>query len=733
MYHQDQDRRRMASRRQRLRRSSRTNSATIALRVGAVLLVVVLALSLSGAAFGASVIQGWLKDLPDYNAKDAFDVAQTTRIYSADGKLLARLYLENRETIPISKMATDLVNGIVAVEDERFYEHNGVDPIGIVRAAVSNLKGGDRQGASTITQQYIRQTILRDEAFDISYARKVREAYLAMEVEKRHTKREILEMYLNTIYLGEGTYGAEAASRVYFSKGASGLTLAQAALIAGLAQSPSRLDPYDNPDGAVARRNEVLSAMLSNGYIDKKAYDEAVATKLSLLRSKDPRDGVYAAPYFVAHVKKQLQQQFSPAVVFKGGLTVYTTLDMKLQRYAEDAIRAKLNDSHDPEAALVSIDPRNGYVKALVGGKDYQKRKFNLATQGSRQPGSSFKTFALVAAIEKGMPPYFRIDSSSPALIPTKPKAWAVSNSEGSGRGLMTLEAATRASVNTVYARVAWEIGAKSIATTAKRMGITTPLSNYPSIALGSQNVSPYEMASAYGTLATGGERFPPITITRVVDRNGAEIFKAKPKGTRVLKPTVAKAVTDILKGVITSGTARRAAIGRPAAGKTGTSQNYRDVWFVGYTPQLVTSVWVGHTTERPVYVNGSHAFGGTVAAPIWASYMTRALAGQPKLNFPNAGNPTYTPSKFHIPVSRPPSVTGLTLDSAARKLRGYGFTVSYSYSSKAKNTVLSQSFKNGKVALNVSKGPEPKKPTPKPVVPPPPGPGVDPSGTPTP
>ena len=220
------------------------------------------------------------------------------------------LTLENRETVPISKMATDLVNGIVAVEDERFYEHNGIDPIGIVRAAVSNLKGGDRQGASTITQQYIRQTVLRDEAYDISYARKVREAYLAMEVEKRHTKREILEFYLNTIYLGEGTYGAEAASRAYFAKAASELSLAQAALIAGLAQSPSRLDPYVNPDGAIARRNEVLDAMLSNGYIDKKAHGEAVATKLSLKRTKDPSDGVYAAPYFVAHVKKQLQQQF---------------------------------------------------------------------------------------------------------------------------------------------------------------------------------------------------------------------------------------------------------------------------------------------------------------------------------------------------------------------------------------------------------------------------------------
>ena len=732
MYHHNEQWRGMSSRRSRLRRSRRTSGSAIALRVGAVVLVVVLTLSLAGAAFGVNLIQSWLKDLPDYTSKGAFDVAQTTRIYSADGKLLARLFLENRQTIPISQMATDLANGVVAVEDERYYEHNGVDPIGIVRAAVNNLKGGGRQGGSTITQQYVRQTILRDEALDISLSRKVREAFLAMELEKRHTKREILEMYLNSIYLGEGAYGAEAASRIYFSKGASGLTLAEAALIAGLAQQPSRLDPYINPDGAIARRNEVLAAMLANGYIDKTAYDEALATKLALLRSKDPVDGVYAAHYFVAQVKKELQQQFSPGTVFKGGLTVYTTVDTRLQRYAEEAVNASLNDPSDPRAALVSIDPRNGHVRALVGGPDFRKSKFNYATQGRRQPGSSFKTFALVAAIEKGMPPYFRIDSSSPAIIPTKPKAWSVSNSEGSGHGLMTLEAATRASVNTVFARVAWEIGAKSIASTAKRMGITTPLSNYPSIALGSQNVTPLEMASAYGTLATGGERFPPITITRVVDREGKDIFNAKPVATRVLKPSVAGVVNGILKGVITSGTARRANIGRPAAGKTGTSQNYRDVWFVGYTPQLVTSVWVGHPTERPIYVNGRHAFGGTVAAPIWASYMKRALAGEPKLDFAKAGTPTYTPSKFHIPVRRPPSVKDKGVDDAKGRLKGYKVTVEYVFSSKPKGTVLSQSSRNGKVTLVVSKGPKPAaKPTP-PVAPPPP-PSGNTSGTPTP
>ena len=298
---------------------------------------------------------------------------------------------------------------------------------------------GNRQGASTITQQYIRNTILLDERTDMTYARKVREAYLAIELEKRHTKREILEMYLNTIYLGEGAYGAQAASLEYFNRPASKLTLPAGGHARGSRAVTEPTRPLRQPRGAVTRRNEVLGRMLANNYITQAQYDEAVATKLKLDRNKAARDGIYAAHYFVAHVKKLLQQQFSPATVFKGGLTVYTTLDTRLQKYAEQAVRNKLPHKNGPQGALVSIDPRTGYVKALVGGRNYRKSKFNLATQGHRQPGSSFKTFVLVTALEKGMPPSFRIDSSSPAAIPSKPKPWIVDNSEGRGRGMITL------------------------------------------------------------------------------------------------------------------------------------------------------------------------------------------------------------------------------------------------------------------------------------------------------
>lgn len=636
----------MSARRRRQQRHKRNHRKLIVLELFTVVLVGILVVALSGAVAGAATLQEWLKDLPDANAPGAFEVAQATEVYSADGKLLARLYLENRTVVPISKISTDLVNGVVATEDERFYQHNGIDVPGLARAVYVNLRDGfGEEGASTITQQYIRNTILLDEATDITLARKVREAYLAMELEKLYSKQEILEMFLNAIYFGEGAYGAEAAARTYFSKHADELTLPEAALLAGLPQQPSRMSPYEHPDRALSRRNTVLSRMLRNGFITQEEYDAAVATPLELKRGADPEGGIYRAPYYVAHVKKLLQSEFDQSVVFGGGLKVYTTLDTKLQGYAESAVKNKLPSG--PEAALVSLDPNNGYVKALVGGRDFSKNKFNLATQGKRQAGSSFKTFALVTALEQGMPPYYKIDSSSPASIPTKPKPWKVSNSEGSGHGAMSLDAATRASVNTVFARLSYGIGPGNIAKTANRMGIETELAAYPSIALGAQNVSPLEMASAYGTLATNGTHVEPVFITKIVDRFGETIYENQPKKTQALDPKIAYATTQILKGVITGGTARRAAIGRPAAGKTGTSQNYRDVWFVGYTPQLVTAVWAGHRTEKTVVVNGARAFGGTVCAPIWAAYMKPAMADMPVKDFARQPAPKYTSKKF--------------------------------------------------------------------------------------
>ncbi|PKQ29780.1 MAG: hypothetical protein CVT60_03530, partial [Actinobacteria bacterium HGW-Actinobacteria-10] len=484
---------------------------------------------------------------------------------------------------------------------------------------------------------------------------------------------------------------------------------------------------------ALARRNMVLGRMLANNMITAEEHAAAIATPLVPKRAPEPEGGIYKAHYFVAHVKKILQQQFEEALVFKGGLTVHTTLDTRKQAMAEASVNSSLDRPGDPDCSLVSIDPRNGHIIALVGGRDFSKNKFNLATQGKRQPGSSFKTFVLVTALENGMPPNRYIDSSSPANIPSEP-VWKVSNSEGSGRGMITLDSATRSSVNTVFARLIWDLndkketGAAKVVKVAKRMGILTKLSPYPSLALGSQNVSPLEMASAYGTLATNGKYVAPVAVTKVIDVDGNTIMETEPEPVQALEPEIAYAATTILKGVISNGTARRAQIGRPAAGKTGTSQNYRDAWFVGYTPQLVTSVWVGYyQAETPMRsVHGARGFGGTLAAPIWAKFMKQALADEKKLDFPVEAKPKYRWKSTWDSKTTVPALTGMTQASVLAAADKAGFKVAFTeaYSdtvpagvsitqSPAGGTKLKQ---DGTITVIISKG----KP-PAPVVPPPP------------
>jgi penicillin-binding protein 2D len=634
----------MSSRRARAKRQRHT--LRIFLRVVGVLVAVSIVMTVGATAIGYATVQSWLKDLPDANA---IKVAEATKVYSADGVLLARLYLENREVVPIESISPFLRGAVIAVEDERFYEHEGYDTVGILRAAVKNVSaGGVQEGASTLTQQYIRQTLLSHEATQITIARKIREIYLAQELEKRHTKDQILAMYLNTVYFGDGAYGAEAASKDLFAKPARKLTLAQAAMIAGLPQSPYRLNPWNkaNKTRAITRQRWVLAKMLEQGKISPDQYQEAYKEKLVFNRAPEPTDGTMGkAPYFVAYVKKLLQDKFTSGVVFKGGLRVYTTIDTRMQAEAERARDKELNQPGDPACALVSIDPKTGFIKAMVGGTDFNRSKFNLATQGKRQPGSSFKTFVLVTALEKGIPPYRAFNSDSPVTIYPGHGAppWTVYNSEGKGEGMISLEKATQNSVNAVYARLAEELGAADIASTAKRMGITTAIPNNLSIALGSENCTPLEMASAYGTLANNGVHNPSVAITKVVGPDGKVMLDWKPKAKQAISREIAYATTQVLQHVIWSGTGTAADIGRDAAGKTGTSQNYRDAWFVGYTPQLVTSVWVGYTVERPMTdVHGERGFGGTLAAPIWATYMNAVLHNLPKVGFSGADRPDY-------------------------------------------------------------------------------------------
>jgi 1A family penicillin-binding protein len=629
----------------RLRREREKKGKSRIGRVVAIVaaLLAVLLIAAVGAAY-AFVINA-LQGLPDVNDANAFAVAQPTKIFSADGKLLANFYLENREIVPLTSVSTYLQNAVVAVEDERFYQHQGVDTVGIARAIwIDITTGSTKEGASTITQQYIRNTILSQERYSITIGRKIREMYLAYEYEKRHTKDEVLGAYLNTVYFGDGSYGAEAAARDYFGKSANDLTIGEAALLAGLPQSPIRLNPYYNLEGALARQRWVLGRMVANNYITQAEATAAEETTVTLKKTVDPSQGIYDCAYFVSYVRRQLLQQYSDTLVFKGGLQVYTTIDTRLQRDAEKAVKSVLPNKSDPDAALVSIDPSTGGIVAMYGGRDYAKNSYNTATQGRRQAGSSFKMFTLVTALEKGIPPNRPMNASSPAVIPSHPP-WHVSNSEGKGSGFITLSTATRNSVNVVFARLIWEIGADEVAITAKRMGITSPIPALPSITLGTAPVSPLEMASAYGTLANNGVHVAPASITKILDANGATIFESKPVGTQVLTPQISWAATQQLMGVVTGGTGTRAHLsGREVAGKTGTAQNYQDAWFVGYTPQLVTAVWMGYSKGSiPMRsVHGQRAFGGTFCAPIWHNFMSAALAGKPVVRFSREAAPHY-------------------------------------------------------------------------------------------
>jgi 1A family penicillin-binding protein len=705
-------------------------------------LIASLLLAGTGAAVAVGMAGSWLEGLPDINDPDLFEVAQTTRIYSADGVLLANLYLENRQLVSLDEISPHLVDAVVSVEDERFYEHNGVDFVGLVRATLTNLTTDRREGASTLTQQYIRNTILSEERFDITYQRKFREAYLALELEKTHSKDEILEMYLNTVYYGEGAYGAEAAALTYFNKHASELTIAEAALLAGLPQAPSRLTPYENPDGAVARRQWVLAKMRENGKITEDEYEVAKLEDLHVERSPYiDEQGVYSAPYFVSHIKKLLQDEYGTSLVFKGGLTVYTTLDTRLQTLAEEAVTGILDRSDDPDAALVAIDPRDGHVRAMVGGRDWQNNKFNFATQARRQCGSSFKMFTLVTAIEAGMPPNKRkVSGAAPAKIPIPGSAtpWTVHNAGGGSYGYVTLQQATVNSINTAYGRLIAELGAASVAETANRMGIESEIRPYLSITLGSEGVTPVEMASAFGTLAADGVHNPHVSITKIVDADGDTIFEHVPEGEQALSHSVAYATTQVLQSVVNYGTATRARLDRPVAGKTGTTQDYRDAWFIGYTPQLVASVWMGYTPERPMTnVHGRVQFGGTFPALIWHEFMVKAMEGEPKLSFNSAPPPSYTwKDEWDVPTV--PKVVGMTAEDAIALLKEAGFekiTVkTENHETVPAGLVAKQSPEAGaevlpektEVTLIVSLGPEPKPE-------PPPPPADEPTVTPTP
>ena len=604
--------------------------AIVALVVGCVLAVVI-------------ACSAWLQNLPDYSNIDLYAKSGYSTIYAADRQTeLAKITLENRIEVAPNEVSRYVLDGTVATEDERFYYHNGVDLMGIGRAVITNITGSGREGASTITQQLVRNTVLLDEMNDITVERKVREMYIALKVEQEYTKDQILMMYINVINYGDGNYGIETAAEDYFGCTANELTLAQAAMLVGIPQSPNANNPRQHYDTALERSHLVLNRMLSNGKISQEEYDQAMAEKPKLYnpKNKKDKDDSNLAPYFVDYVKQLLQtEEFNISELSQGGLAIYTTIDPKAQKAANKAVKeAMAQKDSGLDASLTSIDPSTGNIVAMVGGKNYKKSQFNLATQMSRQAGSSFKTFALVAALSEGVSPDTYIDSSSPAQItPT----WTVKNSEGEGSGNITLRSATTYSVNTVYARLAHGIGAECIVDTAHKMGITSELQPYESICLGAQGVNTLEMASAYATLAAGGVYHKPTAVLQVVDIRGNEVYSAGVnQGEQVISAAIAQEATNILKTVVEYGTGTSASLwcGQEAAGKTGTSENGRDLWFCGITPQYSTAVWCGYPEEK-----ATGLYGGSTCGPIWRAYTDAVLEGQEHKSFPHTDEkPTY-------------------------------------------------------------------------------------------
>ena len=597
-------------------------------------------LALLALAFAISlgaVVSSWLEDLPDYNSADAYLVAEPTRVYDAKGNDIVDYYLQQRRSVTLDQISPYVLKATVDTEDRRFYQHGGIDAWGITRAAVGALSGGG-EGASTITQQLVRNTVLSNEQFERSAKRKVREAYISIQMEKKFSKDQILNMYLNTIYYGNGAYGIEAASVIYFNKHANELTLAEAATLAGLPQAPSSYDPTSDPEAAKERRNTVLERMHRQGDISDEEYENALNEELVLNPGK-LTESVGKYPYFTDYVKNLLQEDFDSDTIMQGGLKVYTTLDPDLQKAAEDACNRRLQELGNPRlgAALVSIDPSNGYIKAMVGGQDYNKSQYNLATTTYRQMGSSFKMYTLVAAIDSGMNPNIIINGTSPMQItPT----WLVRNAGNYNYGSISLREATAWSSNTVYAQVADAVGIDKVLNTCYAMGIRTHLSPYLSTTLGSQGVTAVEQCTAFATLAAGGVRHDPVAITKIEDRNGNVVYEHKDNSVQALRPEVAQATTEVLGDVLKYGTGRFAnnlkTFNQPVAGKTGTSDNSEDLWFCGYTPQLATVVWMGYPdAHEAVILGGGEGSTFTTAQYAWAYYMNAALQGVPRKEFP--------------------------------------------------------------------------------------------------
>jgi penicillin-binding protein 1A len=595
-----------------------------------------------------------LVDVPD---PGEFATKNSTLLLDRRGRTIARLHAEaERIDVPAAQIPSVMRKAAIAAEDHRFYSHSGISLPSIVRAAFTNLTGwGIKQGGSTITQQYVKNAYVGTER---SIWRKAKEAIVALKVERKLSKDQILTDYLNTIYFGRGAYGVEAAARTFFGVGARRLTLDQAAMLAGILRAPEGNDPVRHPDRAKIRRDSVLRQMVDLKMITDAQATEAIAKSIKVRAGTagNAASGI-TAPHFVEDVRRLLLQQYGAGRVYRGGLVVKTTLDLRLQRYAEAAVRTVLDRKSDPEAALVSVDTNTGEVLAMVGGRSYSERQFNLATQGARQPGSAFKPFVLAAAIEDGISIKSRFDAPASITLKTGFEPWKVSNYDRRDYGTLDLVEATEFSVNTVYAQLILKVGPKKAAEMAARAGITTKLDPVPSLTLGTSDVSPIDLAGAYADFANGGMHIKPHLIRSITESGGRVLFKTDVEAERVIKAPTASTVAYALTQVVQKGTGTKAKLpGRPTAAKTGTTENHVDAWFSGFTRQIATTVWMGYpggSKKTMENVRGIAVVGGSFPADIWKLYMEKAVEGTPIEGF---GKPTFAGEMLNATPSASPS-----------------------------------------------------------------------------
>ncbi len=584
------------------------------------------------------------RSLPNVDTISTYIPAETTKIYSANDVVLAELHLEeNREVIPLDDISPFIKQAVLATEDTDFYRHHGINLKGIARAAIKNtVTMSFAEGASTLTQQLARNLFLSKKK---KISRKIAEVILAIQIERKYTKNEILEMYLNQVYWGHNSYGIESAAQLYFGKHARDLNLAESAMIIGLLKGPELYSPFRNYSYAKQRQRTVLNRMARLKVITQEAANAAFIEDLQLAQRRTYR---YRAPYFTSYIVNHLYSTYGEDATLTAGMQVYTTLDYELQLIAESVVKsyvakggkpyystARAAENHNfSQAALMAVDPTTGYIKALQGGADYKENQFNRCTQAKRQPGSTFKPFVYIAALEKGFSPNSIVQDSAISFS-TSQGVYAPSNYTRSYMGNITLRKALENSINTVAVKLNNLVGPDNVIRLARAMGITSPLQPVLSLPLGANETSMIELVTAYSVIANNGIRNDPTGIIKIQDREGAILFKHQPNPRRVLDAAIASTIVDMMKGAIRYGTGQNANLPRPVAGKTGTTSDYKDAWFIGFVPQMVTATWVGNDDNKPM----NKVTGGSIPALMWRDFMKEALKNVPPTDFVQIGD----------------------------------------------------------------------------------------------